>query len=386
MMECRPYFLHKTHTSPMAKQTQLVTITGKGDAVLSKAQKQFNNYLKKLDKLKIEIEQTKDILEYLTKAIHENLIPAEALLIDKRVEWVLFLDTQYDEQKKLTAKDKEILAELITDHAFQLIDKMGKDDLKPVFEKYKGKSFDTIQEEANQATSEMMKEFFSNMMGIEFDEDVDVSDPQKMQEYLQEKVLEKQQAFEDERKNRKKSKKQIEKEEKAAAEAQLINKSVREIYTKLVKEFHPDRELDEIEKQRKTEVMKCITAAYEKNDLMELLRLQLEYEHISQNNINQLAEDQLKRYNKVLKEQIDALDEELFYLQGGGDPASPYTRLGEPTSKAEADWKIKYAKQEIDQLIKTFEQDFIDMLDIKELKQSLKAYRKSKKEKERMSL
>lgn len=369
----------------MAKQTQLIAVGSKDQTLLSKAQKQFNNYLKKIDKLKTELKNTTEIVTYLSQSVHEHLIPAEQALIAKRVEWVFFLETLFDMHKKLNAKDKEILSSLITAHAFQLIDEFGKDELKPVYEKYQGKSIDEVLEEQNVQTSEMMKSLFGSMMGIEFDKDADLSDPNKFQEYLQQKFMEQEDAFENQQKARKKSKKQIEKEEKEALETQKVNKSVREIYTKLVKEFHPDREFDEAEKVRKTEVMHRITAAYEKNDLMELLRLQLEFEHINQDNINQLADDQLKRYNKVLKEQIDALEDELFWLQGGDDPASPYYRLGEPQNKYMADGAVQNEKQQISQRIEAFEQDFIDLLDLKELKATLKSYHQSQKQQARQA-
>ena len=41
----------------------------------------------------------------------------------------------------------------------------------------------------------------------------------------------------------------------------------------LVKALHPDREPDEAEKLRKTELLKQVTTAYQANELLTLLRL-----------------------------------------------------------------------------------------------------------------
>ena len=61
-------------------------------------------------------------------------------------------------------------------------------------------------------------------------------------------------------------------------------------YLDLVKTFHPDRELDEAEKIRKTAIMQRVTDAYEKNDLLVLLELQLEFERIDAQSLNSIAQ------------------------------------------------------------------------------------------------
>ena len=99
----------------------------------------------------------------------------------------------------------------------------------------------------------------------------------------------------------------------------------------MVKEFHPDREQNEDEKVRKNSIMHQITEAYEQNDLFRLLQLKLELQATSPDALN-LADEQLKYYNKVLKEQVDELQGELYQMKGGGGGfgfgMSFYQRLG----------------------------------------------------------
>ena len=57
-------------------------------------------------------------------------------------------------------------------------------------------------------------------------------------------------------------------------------------------------------------------SAYDKNNLLQLLELQLELEHIDQCAINNISEERLKRYNKILKEQLAELEQELFHVEG----------------------------------------------------------------------
>ena len=101
-------------------------------------------------------------------------------------------------------------------------------------------------------------------------------------------------------------------EAKKQAEEKNITRSVRALYMDLVKALHPDREPDEAEKIRKTELLKQVTTAYQANELLTLLRLQLELNRIDQSHLENLAEDQLRYYNKLLREQAQELDNVLY--------------------------------------------------------------------------
>lgn len=79
--------------------------------------------------------------------------------------------------------------------------------------------------------------------------------------------------------------------------------------------WHPDRETDPKERDRKTKLMQRVNEAYNKNNLLQLLELQLELEHIDQHSINSLSEDRLKHYNKILKEQVRELDQEIEHVE-----------------------------------------------------------------------
>ena len=82
--------------------------------------------------------------------------------------------------------------------------------------------------------------------------------------------------------------------------------------------MHPDREPDESERLRKTALLSEVNAAYEKNDLTTLLRLQMQ---VTQGNppnkagTARMADDQLMAMALLLKEQVTALEEDLDQLQ-----------------------------------------------------------------------
>jgi len=61
--------------------------------------------------------------------------------------------------------------------------------------------------------------------------------------------------------------------------------------------------------------MQRVNQAYEKRNLLLLLQLQLELEHIDQNAVNNISEDRLKHYNKILKEQLAELEQEILHVE-----------------------------------------------------------------------
>ncbi len=91
--------------------------------------------------------------------------------------------------------------------------------------------------------------------------------------------------------------------------------SLRTIYRQLASALHPDREPDEQERLRKTALMSEVNAAYEKNDLTTLLRLQMQVTHAGVSSTSRMADAQLQAMSILLKEQVTALEDDLDQLQ-----------------------------------------------------------------------
>lgn len=310
---------------------KIIQIT-KAKAEQTKGQKDFNRLVKKIEALEKNIAEYRATMTKIQQRVATDLMPIRQQYYQQRAELVYRFDRAY-ESSAYKKTEKKKLAYLIQDIAFEAIDDGGIEELKPIYDKYSDEGdYDAINEEANQEAAERMKNLFS-MFGIDLGDDVDMSNPEKMQERLHQKMAEQQAVFEEQKREqeerrakRPKTQKQIEREEKKELEARNVTKAVRTIYMDLVKAFHPDRETDEVEKNRKTEIMQRVTEAYEKNDVLALLRLQLEFERINQSHIESLAEEHLKYYNKILREQTKELEEEFDNLQGqaqrlSGQPA-----------------------------------------------------------------
>jgi hypothetical protein len=91
--------------------------------------------------------------------------------------------------------------------------------------------------------------------------------------------------------------------------------AIRTIFRQLASALHPDREPDEQERLRKTGWMSEVNAAYEKNDLTTLLRLQMQVTQVNPQSVARMADDKLMAMAVLLKEQVAALEEDLDQLQ-----------------------------------------------------------------------
>ena len=349
-------------------------ITQKSEKDLSKLQKQFNANVKKINELKQQLKDDGEQLRVIVTRIQSDIIPVEHKHFEKITELVYVFDKHHNDPffKK---KEKAKIADFVVNKSHELIETTGNEDLKILYEKYTKESFDEMDAEAENATAEMMKNMMSSMFGVDFEEGADVSDPQKMQQYMERKMEEKQVEAQARKANKKKSDKQIEKEEKIKEEAKNISKAARSIYTDLVKAFHPDRERDETERVRKTEIMKKVTQAYEEDDLFELLRLKIELQGADIESLT-MADEQLKYYNKILKEQVRELEESLWQLrmQGSGPMGGEdlLSRFGGDEKSMKA--KITRQVNKLKNNIKMVEQDILTLGVKENMRRFLKDY------------
>lgn len=92
-------------------------------------------------------------------------------------------------------------------------------------------------------------------------------------------------------------------------------RSLRDLFRRLAAALHPDREPDDTERVRKTALMQRVNRAYESNDLLELLTVQIEIEQIDSGHLAHASDERLGHYCAVLREQQRALEGELIELQ-----------------------------------------------------------------------
>jgi len=280
------------------------------------------------------------------------------------------------DQKGLTVAERRKAAEIITALASDLAAEMDDDELKAIYNKYSGSDFDSEEVEA----ANEMKFMFEAMTGVDLGDDLEGLSPDEFLKRAQLRMQEQQASLENAQQGqeaqphtRKKSAKQLAKEALQKAEEQEVHQSIREVYRKLVSALHPDRETDPQERERKTVLMQRVNQAYDKKNLLLLLELQLELEHIDQTTINNLTESRLKYFTKILKEQLAELEQEIFYTEDmfkAQFAITPFSQLHPNTLMRQLEADI------VDEAltINDIKSDLLIMQDIKKIKVWLKKF------------
>ncbi|MCF2502302.1 hypothetical protein L0663_02845 [Dyadobacter sp. CY107] len=265
--------------------------------VLNKRQKEFNQLSEKIEELDRLIPELESAYDQMIQRIPTDLDPLVKEYQEYRVEIVHIMDRTYsaDLFRKIY-QDK--LAYLITEGAYDLIAHYGFEDLKPVFNKYSQVDIETLLAEERAKAEKITDPAFLL-------ESEGAKEPIEYENFHDLPEEEKQRIKAGQREER--LAKRIQ-EAKQLAEQQKTTKSVRTVYMDLVKAFHPDLEKDEAEKLRKTDIMQQVTQAYQENNLLKLLKLQIELDRIDQDELENLSKNQLNYYNKVLKQQVEELE------------------------------------------------------------------------------
>ncbi|KVU54120.1 molecular chaperone DnaJ [Burkholderia ubonensis] len=302
---------------PRTNSRSVSIAPGSGKTVLSKGQKAFNALIKQIEKRRKRLSAWEHVIPAFQKRYVDELLPLERAWTELRTTMAFRLD-EASGRKGLTKAEQRTISTLLASLAGDLLDANDDAQLKAIYNRHGGTDYDA-EVAAEFAT---MKAELEAMLGVELDDDLDMSAHDEVLQHVRAK-LEQQQAREEanrrareaRRAERQKTAKQLAKESQQQAEQVELSQSIRDVYRKLASALHPDREPDPLERERKTSLMQRVNQAYDRNDLLKLLELQLELEHIDQHAINQISEDRLKHYNKILKEQVAELDQEIRHVE-----------------------------------------------------------------------
>lgn len=301
MRETLPSFLLSLH---MTNTSSLLRI-GQPKSVLSKRQKEFNQLSEKIEQLDLLIPELKTARNQIIQRIPTDLNPLVLEFQTFRVEMVNLMDRTYENDLFRNAYQTK-LAYLITENAFDLIAHYGFYELKSVYNKYSDVDIET-------ALLAIQKNDSEKITDPAFLIEEESTSENEFPEHFHDLPQEEQQRIKEERRAERLQSRIN--EAKQNMDKQKTTKSVRTVYMDLVKAFHPDLETDEDEKLRKTEIMQRVIECYQENNLLGLLKLQIEFDRIDQDHLENLTKNQLNYYNKVLKQQVDDLEIEKEIVQ-----------------------------------------------------------------------
>ncbi len=322
----------------MAKQFNVVkTVELKGE--LSKEQKRFNGYLQKIKSIKDQIELSRELALELGRMIQEQIKPLEDKMYDAWKSFILGLDRSMYAHN-LAPKQFEKYESIVFEQADSYLGTAKPDDeIKAIFDEHSEESFDDLQAESEVEGKDYIVQMFKMQFGIDIDPD-DIDDVQnpfnnpKLFEKIQEAKekhdanaeINAQKKAESEAK-RVKTDKQIKKEESRKAAESAVSKTTKQIYLDLVKNFHPDTEMDEEKKKWKTEIMQQVTVAYDEDDYIKLLELQMTLLENRENAVEKFDNKQLRHFNDALRQQVQELEMQLTMSSPASNPMFTHGHL-----------------------------------------------------------
>ncbi|MDM0117501.1 J domain-containing protein [Variovorax sp. J22R133] len=326
-----------------------VSSTPAGPA-LTPSQKRFNTLIRQIEQARQTLAAWNENTAAYRQAHVEVLKPLQAELLAGHRQWVWALDAAL-EQRNWTHAERGTLRELLCEAAGEMLDARGDDsELKALFDKHAEVDFDTEQRERMLA----MKGLAEAMTGLDLGDDEGIDSDAQLLERLHQGLQEQVASQEAQRGAKAGRRRKSVAQQRREAEARQATQSVREVYRKLASALHPDREPDERQREAKTALMQRVNQAYESNDLLALLELQLQIEQIDASHIANAGEQRLKHYNKVLGEQLAELKAELehveveFCMEFGLEPGRGVNprKLGLVLEQTSRQWRAELDQQQ----------------------------------------
>jgi hypothetical protein len=297
-------------------------------APLTPAQQRFNDLLAQIERLSGQLQRLQawsDRHRYAhIQALRDSVQLAQAhrksllLFVHERLQTADFTDRQ---QRMARGLVRGLIDQLVAS---------ADPQVQALADLYVSEE-DTLEAAQEQAeAAQRLRERIEEALGQPLEKPSQYQTPEEMMAAGMRQWQRQQQADED-RKNAKraarKAQKQAQKRNAAADKGELpaalmreldAKSAIRTLFRQLASALHPDREPDDTERLRKTALMSEVNAAYEKNDLTTLLRLQMQLTQGAPQNkagAARMADDKLIAMSVWLKEQVSALQDDLDELQ-----------------------------------------------------------------------
>jgi hypothetical protein len=281
----------------------------------SGARSAFDRHMKAINKLQEKIKASQQEHEDALFYYASEMQPKEKELADLITQFLVKICPLRSKPKAFTAKEKESLDDLLRGDIQVLMNLQMPgafhEEVKMLHEELFGTSIDQMFDEELSLLQEELEEYGFDDLDLS-----DIRSGDSAQDVLQKfveaaaKMAEAQEESE-EPPAKAKTKKELLKEEKARQLEKLQNQGLGAIYKRLAKELHPDLEQDLQRRMEKELLMKRLTVAYEKRDLLALLELESEWMGSIDRDMENLTDDTLKIYNSILKDQTEELKSQL---------------------------------------------------------------------------
>lgn len=278
---------------------------------LSRVRQQFNTLVTRLEKARVRLKLWHDEAPRLRATAETEMRPLLDAIDVLRDQQLLALDAAWAD-KRMGKREQEKLSDIICVIAMDVMDNGADDKIAArLYEKHTNLSFNTD----NPDEWADMRAMFHAATGLTLDDYTDFSSPDTLQAAMRRKIEQAEQEAHAAAEEHAQTAKPSARAARHQAEENKLKQSVRDIFRKLASLLHPDRETDPSEHARKTALMQRANTAYAANDLLGLLELQLEVEQIDQTGLDNLGDDRIRQFNRVLERQIDEINVQIMAVQ-----------------------------------------------------------------------
>lgn len=292
---------------------RLEVVAGMVVAKMSKptaAQKRFNKLMLSIEETRAESKVVQRVADAQRPAHFQAMQQLTKQSLQLQKDMVIFLDQRL-QQKGLTAKQKQQTTFILVYLCDQLAS-MNDPELVAVLARHRSQEEVAQREQEEAAAAEEAKAYLKEFIGKGFAPDSALNTPEEVLKAAMDHIYTEEAERLAKRESRK-AKKAPSAREKAAADQQTnVQNTLRTIFRQLASALHPDRAEDAADRTRKTALMSEVNAAYSRNDLTALLRIQLQCEQIDASKLASLSEDKLKTMCVLLNEQHKAMQEDLM--------------------------------------------------------------------------
>jgi hypothetical protein len=297
-----------TTSSTVDARQALATVAISAGAALTPAQQRFNDLLTQVTRLRESI----DALEALSAQHRMPHLRAMGALQQQahaaRKNLLLYLDGCMH-HAPLTASHRRSATQIIL-ALCEALEPLHDAQVQAVWAHHHSEEDAQALAEEAQAEAEQAKAVFEDLLGKPLVGADDLHTAQAVFEAGVRQYRAEQQRLEDKRQAKKAKKKPAARQLKDAQQKMDAHTALRTVYRQLASALHPDREPDEAERLRKTALMSEVNAAYDRKNLSELLSLQLRIAQIDSAALSRMADDKLNAMCLLLKEQVEALEED----------------------------------------------------------------------------